>query len=180
MQNLPFETRKIHPDGCKLILNDEATVAGLEERLGVILPADYRAFLKQYGAVYLRNVLVVPAVRDDERIGWEESVGGMSFYGIYNIPSGQRCPSDLVTIAVDHGADLPKGMIAFAAFGSDEFCISCTPESFGRVYLYGEQFDDDMPEDYLFLQAASFTAFLQSLRTMTDQEAEEWYQIRGG
>lgn len=182
LENLRFRICRISPEGCSLILNEETKIVEIEENLGVKLPLEYRDFLKRHGAIQLDNALVVSTMHDEERIGWNESAGLISFYGIYAIsPSGQKSFFDLFSVATRYRELLPKGVIPFAEFGNFLFCISCSGEHRGSIYLKApEQFDDDKPEDFLFLQSPSFLDFLQSLRTMTDEETAEWYRVRGG
>jgi hypothetical protein len=167
----------IAPDGCRLIRNSGPAVADLEAQLSLRLPPPYRDFLTRYGGVQLDNVLVGASGGVDE---YSETVGLMSFFGLYDPPTSDAdCTYDIRYVT--ESEQLPPGIVPFAEFGSDLFCIRCDGPTSGTVYLKRQkQFDDDDPGKLLSVHSLGFLEFLQSLRTMTDVEADEWYRAKGG
>jgi cell wall assembly regulator SMI1 len=182
MQGLGYKIRESYPDGEKLLRADESRLAQFEEEIGYRLPPDYRYFLQRHGGAWLSNVMIRPAVQD-EKLESIESVHLLIFLGFYSgTPRHGVSRDDLLWAYQASRNVLPAGVIPIAEFCDDYYiCISCAPETYGRVFVkVPEEFDDDDPADFLFPQAASFLEFLRSLRTMTDEEAHEWYKARGG
>ncbi|HXG11003.1 MAG TPA: SMI1/KNR4 family protein [Gemmataceae bacterium] len=182
MRNLSHDVRDSCPGGQKLLPAEEELLSQFEQEIGHRLPPDYRYFLSRYSGVRLFNAMIHPAVQD-EKLESVEGIHLISFFGFYTLsPQGGKCSSDLSWNYRVYKDFLPAGVIPIAEFCGDYlFCISCAPETYGRIFVkVPEEFDDDDPADFLFPQAPSLLDFLRSLHTLTDEETHAWYKARGG
>lgn len=181
MRRLSYKIRLSFVDGHSLLPADEARIADFEDQIGYRLPKEYRYFLQRYQGAWITNVLMYPTVQHENLQG-VEGVYALHFLGFYTVPPGQtKSPHDLPWRHRVMKDVLPSGLIPIAEFIQDYYlCISCRLETHGQAYIKVPQdFDDDDPTDFLFFQAPTFLDFLRSLRTLTDEEADEWYKSRG-
>ena len=149
-------------------------IAQFEVRQGVLLPAEYKAFLlKSNGGMPIPDVFEVP--------GWHGQGSGLNFF--YGIHEGEkvdrldwacrvydeRIPADLIPIAYD-------------AFGNN-ICIGWKGKRKGKIYFWDheDELDEngDFVQDYrnVFLVANSLQEFLDGL--MTHEEADKRRELRG-
>ncbi len=142
-------------------------IAEFEVRWGVVLPAEYKAFLLQSnGGMPTPDCFVVPGFH-----GQGSSLN--SFYGIHNGREHHqldracetyedRVPADLIPIASD-------------ACGNN-ICIGWKGEREGKVYFWDHEDeldeDGDFVQDYrnVYLVANSLQEFLDNLMTLEDFE----------
>ncbi|MBK9259793.1 MAG: SMI1/KNR4 family protein [Polyangiaceae bacterium] len=142
-------------------------IAQFEARRGVLLPAEYKAFLlKSNGGMPIPDVFEVP--------GWHGQASELlTFYGIHEDPDysldsncksyDERVPADLIPIATDSGGN--------------NICIGWKGEREGKIYFWDHE--DELDENGLFVQdyrnvylvANSLQEFLDSL--MTHEEADK-------
>jgi hypothetical protein len=154
---MPFEMKESGPPV------DDARIDALERSLGIMLPPDYRAFLKQHNGG-----------RPDPRFfpvqGWpnrfpgrpDQEYGGVHyFHGIdepitssnldwnFRILRG-RIPDELLPIAGDESGN--------------EICLSMWGSNRGHVYIWDHD-GEHSPPTYanIYLIAKSFPEFLESL-----------------
>jgi hypothetical protein len=155
---------KVNPYGA----TSPEAIAQFEARRGVLLPAEYKAFLlKSNGGMPIPDVLEVP--------GWHGQGSELgSFYGIHDGPKTkrldwacevheERIPADLIPIAYDANGN--------------EICIGWKGKREGKIYFWDHE--DELDENGLFVQdyrnvflvANSLQEFLDSL--MTHEEADK-------
>ena len=139
-------------------------IAQFEARWGMLLPAEYKAFLlKSNGGMPIPAGFDVP--------GWHGQASGLNFfYGIHEDPDysldsacetyQERVPADLISIATD-------------AFGNN-ICIGWKGKRCGKIYFWDHEDELDengcFRQDYrnVFLLANSLQEFLDSLREGED------------
>jgi hypothetical protein len=174
MRRLDHKILASFEDGETLIPADEARIKCFEEEIGYRLPVTYRQFLTKYGGAYLRNGIAELAVR----LPRHEDLSVSFFFAFYGGVSPGRNTNDLSYNYRLIKDQLPSGMIPIAQTGGDDvYCLSCANEARDSVYVYlPEGFEDEKPGDRLFQVARSFLEFLRSLRTMSDEEANERYK----
>jgi SMI1 / KNR4 family (SUKH-1) len=181
MQRVGFEIFESGAQGQIRIPADDATIKRFENKTGLKLPQDYREFLRNYGGAYLTDVVVMPGSKDP-RLGSHFLLQVNFFLGFYS-DQPRKSVHDLSYNYDLTKQRLPAGLVQVAESSSDDpYCISCVNDTtYGHVYLcMPEGFEDEKPEDYLFLIARNFTEFLQSLRKMTPEEVAERYRLSGG
>lgn len=143
-------------------------IAQFEAQRGVLLPAEYKAFLlESNGGSPIPNVFEVP--------GWHGKGSGLNY--VYGIHYGEkvvrldlacdtyddRVPSDLIPIADD-------------AFGNN-ICMGWKGQRAGKIYFWDHEDELDENGDFVtdyrnvFLVADSLQEFLDGL--MTDEEYDQ-------
>ena len=181
MRRLHYKICESFADGHRLIPADEERITRFEAEIGHNLPHEYRCFLQRYQGAWIWNAELHPTIQH-EHLQSVEGVHSIHFLGFYSTPPGRtKSPHDLPWRAQLLKDDLPVGVIPVAEFLQQTyyFCVSCAPETYGQVFIKArEECDDDIPADFIFPHAPSFLEFLRSLRTMTDEEADEWYRKR--
>jgi hypothetical protein len=143
-------------------------IAQFEARRGVLLPAEYKAFLlESNGGSPTPNVFLVP--------GWHGKGNSvMYFYGIHEAEKVDRLDSACDTYDERIPADLIP--IAYDANGN-AICIGWKGKRKGKIYFWDheDELDEngDFVQDYrnVFLLADSLQEFLDSL--MTDEEYDK-------
>lgn len=142
-------------------------IAEFEARQGILLPAEYKAFLlNSNGGMPIPDMFEVP--------GWHGHGNELgSFYGIHDGPKtkrldracevyDERIPSDLIPIAYDANGNA--------------ICLGWKGEREGKVYFWDheDELDEngDFVQDYrnVFLVADSLQEFLDSLMTYEEYE----------
>ena len=140
-----------------------ADIRGLEKRLGVKLPSEYRTFLRtQNGGIPDPAFVAVPGVPHIANV----HVG--SLYGLY--PKDRLGQS--LTWAIEHQSPvLPSGHLPIA-YGGDIFTLSLN-RHFGCVYFWDHE-TDTFDNDEKFVQsdghllAGSFDEFLARIATFSE------------
>ena len=155
---------KVNPFGA----TSREAIAEFEARRGVLLPAEYKAFLlESNGGMPIPDVFEVP--------GWHGHGNAvMFFYGIHEGEKvdrldracqvyDERIPADLIPIAYDANGN--------------KLCIGWKGKRKGKIYFWDheDELDEngDFVQDYrnVFLVANSLQEFLDSL--MTSEELDK-------
>ncbi|MGK4000048.1 SMI1/KNR4 family protein [Sorangium sp. So ce1024] len=133
-----------------------ADVEGVERRLGVALPADYREFLlSRNGGRPERDLVSVPMCEASPyaRIHFFFGVNHpLECYDlVWNVENGAELPAGLIPIAATEGADVfclnsAGGVVFWDAYGSSLFPVS---ESFGGFLsqLYSDELSPKISSD---------------------------------
>ena len=143
-------------------------IAEFEIRQGVVLPAEYKAFLlESNGGRPTCDCFAIPGFHGQ---------GSMmnSFYGIHNGAEHHQ-----LELAVEtYDGRIPVDLIPIAAdAGGNSICIGWIGERQGKIYFWDHEDeldeDGDFVKDYrnVFLVANSLQEFLDSL--MTHEEADK-------
>lgn len=177
----------------RLAITDEV-VGGLEREFGYRLPADYRAFLIEFGGLTIDNVPLPTARKSLRAYGANADRARLHFdnlflYGLYAPdPAGHLHSQDLRWRLAALRSELPDGYFPIGQHVQDRtVCICCRDDGYGSIYLhYAEDapvvaedpacLDGDgtvRPEALCVRLAPSFTDFLGSLRSATEDEVSE-------
>jgi len=112
----------------------DGAVENIQETLNVMLPRDYKRFIKWHGAIDGEN---------------------LSIYGSWKEDPGEDIPSVIgYTKILRDSIDLPENYIAVHSVGSDEILIDTD-----NGYLY--QWHDDMKKILPIMEVDSFSHFLR-------------------
>jgi len=153
-----MQFRKVNPYGA----TSPEAIAQFEARRGVLLPAEYKAFLlESNGGSPIPNLFQVP--------GWHGNGSGLNyFYGIHEGEKmvrldaacdtyDERVPSDLIPIAYD-------------AYDNN-ICIGWKGKRAGKIYFWDHEDELDENGDFVtdyrnvYLLADSLQEFLDGLMT---------------
>jgi hypothetical protein len=106
---------------------EEREIAEVEQRLGLVIPAGYRGFVRQ--------------------VGWA-SAGGLEILGL-----GARVPPelDLREVIADVGEDLPANAIPFAREEGELYCLDAAHE--GPYESPAYRWDREAPADQALVYA---------------------------
>jgi hypothetical protein len=136
---------------------DASDLAHFEASLGFQLPPDYRAFLLSYnGGTVEPNTFSI-------RSG-DSGSGVRAFFGLFEEarPGDLRYENSLMKARVAEGV-----MIIGSADGGNFVCVSLRQDTFGQIYFWDHEFEEDEGTvasfSNLFLIGASFREFLQKL-----------------
>jgi len=173
-------------------------VGNLEREFDYPLPDDYRAFLIEFGGLTIYSV-PLPTSRKSLGVlgpGAEQALHdfhNLSVYGMYAPDAeGQLHSQDLRWRLASLRSVLPAGFFPVGQHIQDRtICLSCRPDGFGEVYIhYAEdaavvandpaclEADDTVkPESLCVRLAPSFTDFLSSLRSASDDEVSEYDKL---
>lgn len=139
-----------HIDDKKPLASD-ADIARFERSLGIVLPADYRAFLQRCNGGYAGG-----SVWDLEHDVGVHHIGGFRAEDYFSLP--RHCdslrrflPADVIPIADD-------------PFGN-AICIGIKGASLGKIYFWDHESAEDSPK----FVADSFTEFVERLEEQQDE-----------
>ena len=173
-------------------------MANLEREFGYPVPDDYREFLSEFGGLTVYNV-PLPTSRKSLRVFGPKSelasyaLHNLSLYGMYAPdPAGHWHSQDLRWRLAELGPVLPQGYFPVAQHLQDRtVCISCCPDGYGEVYLHYAEDAEVVASDPASLEAdgtvkpealcvrlaPSFTDFLASLRSASDDEVSAHFKM---
>lgn len=135
---------------------DVESIAAFEVKTGLILPEDYKRFLRERNGGRPQ-----PSAFDVPNWPGEWSDVG-DFFALY---SGKECNLEAWHEMLRHR--LPHGFLAIADDpGGNFICLGTTPPYNGKVYYWDSSNDWDIPEgaDTLFEVASGFETFLDNLK----------------
>jgi hypothetical protein len=156
----------------------EEQVASLEERLGISLPSDYRAFLLAEGggagvAIDGNRDVVFPLAWSGQK--WAQGLDEAMMDHFYSLDPKSRLTLDAALEMFIEWRRIPADFLPIGYDpGSNQVLLGIRGERRGKIFFWMKEFEaaDDSPEpryDNIAFVAESFTDFIESLRPMSPQ-----------